>query len=56
MKLQKAAGALMSRSHEGIIEQLFFPLTPDLDHEKNADSVAKVSYGLLRGEIDYSFG
>ena len=55
-ELQKAAGALMSRSHEGIIEQLFFPLTPDLDHEKNTDSVAKVSYGLLRGEIDYSFG
>lgn len=31
-KLQSSTGALFSTTHEGVIEQLFFPLIPDLDH------------------------
>ena len=54
-KLQFDAGALVSRSHDGVIEQLFFPLIPDLDHAKNTKNVASTSLKLLRDEIDYTF-
>jgi len=54
-KLQSDAGALVSRSHDGVIEQLFFPLIPDLDHEKNTENVASTSLKLLRDELDYTF-
>ena len=54
-KLQSDAGALVSRSHDGVIEQLFFPLIPGLDHAKNTESVASTSLKLLRDEIDYTF-
>ena len=54
--LQAATGALLSRTHEGIIEQLFFPLTPDLDHQKNTDIVAKSTLGLIKGDLAHSFG
>ncbi|MDQ2090355.1 capsular polysaccharide export protein, LipB/KpsS family [Marimonas arenosa] len=54
--LEQAAGALYARTHEGLIEQLFFPMTPDLDHDKNAAQVGKTSLGLLKGDIPVTFG
>lgn len=50
-KLQSDTGALLAKSHEGVIEQLFFPLMPDLDHEKNNHNVANTALGLLKEEI-----
>ncbi|MDQ2094280.1 capsular polysaccharide export protein, LipB/KpsS family [Rhodalgimonas zhirmunskyi] len=54
--LQDAAGALLARTHEGLIEQLFFPMYPDLDHEDNATKVAQTALELLRGERETTFG
>ena len=54
-KLQRDAGGLVARTHEGVIEQLFFPLIPNLDHETNTKNVAKTSLKLLRAEIECSF-
>ncbi|WP_161594584.1 capsular polysaccharide export protein, LipB/KpsS family [Marimonas lutisalis] len=54
--LEQAAGALLARTHEGIIEQLFFPMNPDLDHDKNAARVGGTALGLLKGDIPVTFG
>lgn len=54
-KLQRDAGGLVARTHEGVIEQLFFPLIPNLDHARNIENVARTSLQLIRGELDYSF-
>ena len=54
-KLQSSAGALFSRTHIGVIEQLFFPLIPDLDHELNTSNVANTALQLLREEITCTF-
>ena len=54
-KLQADAGALFASTHEGVIEQLFFPLIPDLDHDKNTNNVASTSLKLLREEVPYTF-
>ena len=54
-KLQSSTGALFPTSHEGVIEQLFFPLIPDLDHELNTLNVATTALQLLREEIPCSF-
>ena len=54
-KLEKDVGALFSRSHEGVIEQLFFPLKPDLDHNKNIIGVASTALKLLREEMEMTF-
>ena len=54
-KLQSDAGALYAKSHEGVIEQLFFPLLPGLDHDKNTLNVAQTALSLLRGEIEPTF-
>ena len=54
-KLQSSTGALFSTTHEGVIEQLFFPLIPDLDHELNTLNVATTALQLLREEIPCSF-
>ena len=54
-KLQSDAGALFAKSHKGVIEQLFFPLLPDLDHDKNILDVAQTTLGLLREEIEPTF-
>ena len=54
-KLEQDAGALFARSHEGVIEQLFFPLKPDLDHSKNINNVAFTSLKILREEMEPTF-
>jgi len=54
-KLQTDTGALYSKSHEGVIEQLFFPLLPDLDHNQNTLNVAQTALSLLREEIEPTF-
>ena len=54
-KLQSDVGALFAKSHKGVIEQLFFPLLPDLDHDKNILDVAQTTLGLLREEIEPTF-
>ena len=54
-KLQSDTGALYSKSHEGVIEQLFFPLLPDLSHDENTLNVAQTALGLLREEIEPTF-
>ena len=54
-KLEKDAGALFARSHEGVIEQLFFPLKPDLDHSKNVNNVASTTLKILRAEMEPTF-
>jgi len=55
-QLQADTGALVSKSHAGIIEQLFFPLTPDLDHDNNTADVASTALKLLRQEVSPTFG
>lgn len=54
-KLQSDAGALFAKSHVGVIEKLFFPLLPDLNHDKNTLDVAQTALGLLREEIEPTF-
>ena len=54
--LEAAYGSLISRSHEGIIDSLFFDKVKDLDMEENATKVANVVIGLVRGEIPTTFG
>ena len=54
-KLELDTGALFEKSHEGVIEQLFFPLIPNLNHASNTKNVAATSLALLRGEIDLTF-
>lgn len=54
-KLQTDTGALYSKSHVGVIEQLFFPLLPDLDHNQNTLNVAQTALSLLREEIEPTF-
>lgn len=54
-KLQSDTGALVAKSHEGVIEQLFFPLIPNLDHSHNTLNVAKTTLGLLKEEITPTF-
>jgi len=54
-KLEQDAGALFARSHEGVVEQLFFPLKPDLDHSKNINNVAFTSLKILREEMEPTF-
>lgn len=53
--LQQATGALVDRAHDGVVEQLLFPLTPDLDLTQNTENVASAAYGLLTGDIPLSF-
>lgn len=54
-KLQTDTGALYSKAHVGVIEQLFFPLLPDLDHNQNTLNVAQTALSLLREEIEPTF-
>jgi len=54
-QLEKDAGALFARSHEGVIEQLFFPLKPDLDHDENIINVASTVLKILREDMETTF-
>lgn len=53
--LEKAAGALFARSHEGMIDKGYFALA-EYDAEANAQKVAQAALGLLKGDIAFSFG
>ena len=54
-QLEKDAGALFARSHQGVIEQLFFPLKPDLDHDENIINVASTTLKILREDMETTF-
>lgn len=54
--LERAAGALMARAHQGIIEEVYFNMVEGYDVEANADAVARTTLDLLTGAARPSFG
>ncbi len=53
--LEKAAGALLSRAHKGVIEQVYLAMADTHDPATNGQSVAETALGLLRGTTPLSF-
>lgn len=54
--LESAYGALIARSHEGLIDQLFFDKVPEFDKAANCKKVADTVIGLINGDISTTFG
>lgn len=53
--LQKAAGALMSRAHFGVLETVYTEIVPDYDEVKNTDLVSSELLDLLLERKELSF-
>lgn len=54
--LERAAGALLARCHQGVIDPSYTQICTNFDAEKNAETVAALIIGLLQGTIAPSFG
>ena len=55
-ELERATGMLVARGHEGLAVRGWQKAHDDFDPVKNADSIARAALGLLRGEIEFTFG
>ena len=55
-ELEERLGALLYRSHEGIVVPGYEALVQDYDEARNIEKVAHVIHGLLMGKIETTFG
>ena len=53
--LEQAAGALLARTHPGVVDRHYTRLVPDFDAEANAVQVAATLAGLLTGTGAFTF-
>jgi hypothetical protein len=53
--LERAAGAIISRSHIGILETVYTNIVPDYDSTINTERVAASLFDLLTGELPLTF-
>ncbi len=54
--LEKAAGAVLSRAHPGVIEQVYLEIAEKHDVAANLETVGRTTLELLRGERPVTFG
>lgn len=47
--LERTVGALLARSHRGVIERHYRKIVPDYDAAANAERIAQTLWGLLQG-------
>ncbi|MGQ0564426.1 MAG: capsular polysaccharide export protein, LipB/KpsS family [Gemmobacter sp.] len=54
--LERAAGALLARCHEGVLETIYTRIVPGYDRDANAERVSETMLGLVEGRIPVTFG
>jgi len=53
--LEKAAGALLSRAHDGVLETVYTKIVKDYDLEPNTEHVSDLLLGLISGRVPLTF-
>lgn len=54
--LERAVGTLLARAHDGVVERHYARLVAGYDVVSNDDETARTLLGLLRGEMQTTFG
>lgn len=54
-ELERVAGLLRDRCHDGVIEQIYLKAVPDFDPAQNVEAVARTTLGLLQGAVPLTF-
>ncbi len=54
--LEAAAGALLSRCHDGVLETIYTRIVEGYDREANTERVSETMLGLVEGRISPTFG
>lgn len=53
--LERSAGALLARCHDGVIVTVYTKIVKDYDRESNAERVSETMLGLIEGRIEPTF-